>query len=77
MNEWYMWIVTAASFIGTIANVRRQRWCFYVWAVTNATWTVYDIHKEAYPQAALMAAYFCLSIWGIVAWRKTAKENQG
>lgn len=65
-----MWVVTGASLIGTIANVKHKRWCFYVWAVTNALWAAYDVHKTAYPQAALQSVYFGLAIWGIFEWRK-------
>jgi hypothetical protein len=52
-----MWLVTAASIVGTVANVYRRRWCFAVWLVTNVLWCVYDVAIGAYPQAALMAGF--------------------
>jgi len=64
-----MWLVTIASIIGTIANIYKRRWCFGVWAVTNAIWVGYDIWKGILPQAALMAVYFCLAIWGLFQWK--------
>jgi len=64
-----MWGVSAVSFAATVANIKKRRWCFYAWAVTNALWTAYDIYKHAYPQAGLMAAYFLLALWGIWEWR--------
>jgi len=67
--ESLMWLVTVAAVIGTIANVRRRRWCFAVWIFTNAAWAWYDIYKIAYPQAALQAIYLCLSVWGLCSWR--------
>ncbi len=69
MTDAYMWPVVAASLLGTVANIYRRRWCFVLWAATNVTWTVYDIYKTAYPQAVLMAVYFCLAIWGWFSWR--------
>ena len=36
------YIVTAATMIGTIANSLQKRWCFYVWAVTNTFWMIYN-----------------------------------
>ena len=70
MIDRWMWLATAASIVGTIANVKQKRWCFAVWAVTNIAWVAYDIYKTAYPQAALMAVYFCLSVWGLWEWKK-------
>ena len=67
--ELIMWGVAGLSVIATVANIHRRRWCFAVWAVTNAAWTVYDVAKTAYPQAALQAVYFGLAIWGLWAWR--------
>ena len=70
MIDLWMWAVSVASLVGTVANVHRKRWCFHVWAVTNACWACYDLWKGAYAQAALMAAYFGLSIWGLFTWRR-------
>ena len=70
MIEPVMWGVTVASLVGTVANIYQRRWCFGVWAMTNLAWTAYDIHKTAYPQAALQAVYFGLAIWGLCKWRK-------
>ena len=69
MIECLMWIVTLASLVGTVANIYKARWCFCVWAFTNAAWTAYDIHKTAYPQATLQTVYFGLAIWGLWAWK--------
>ena len=66
-----MWIVTLASLIGVVANIHKRHWCFYVWAVTNATWAIYDYLLGAYAQAALQGVYFGLSIWGIAKWKAT------
>jgi len=65
-----MWLVTLASIIGTVANVQQKRWCFYVWSATNGLWVAYDIYKTAYPQAALMAVYLGLAVWGVFAWKE-------
>jgi len=65
-----MWLVTAASITGTVANIYKRRWCFGVWAVTNAMWAAYDLWIGAHAQAALMAVYFGLALWGLWRWRK-------
>jgi len=73
MIEHAMWLVTILSIIGTVLNIKHKRSCFAYWMVTNATWTVYDIYKDALPQAALMAVYFALAVWGWFAWKDTHK----
>jgi len=65
-----MWIVTGASIAGTVANVYKRRWCFAVWLATNSAWCAYDASIGAWAQSALMLIYACLSVWGLVKWRK-------
>ena len=65
----WMWAVTAASLVGTVANIYHRRWCFGVWLATNIAWTAYDLHLRAWPQAALTAIYAGLSVWGLAKWK--------
>ena len=65
-----MWIVTFASIVGTVLNIRKMRACFVIWLVTNSLWMVYDIWIHNYPQAALFAVYVALAVWGIYSWRR-------
>ncbi len=64
-----MWVVTVASLVGTVANIYKRRWGFAVWFVTNLAWTGYDAWLGAWPQAALMAVYAGLAVWGWAKWR--------
>lgn len=66
----FMWIVTGASLIATIANIKKKRWCFGVWFCTNTIWAVYDFSLGAFAQSALFTVYVILAIWGIYEWRK-------
>lgn len=75
MTELWMWGVAVASLIGVEANIRKKQWCFLIWAFTNATWAIYDIHKTAYPQAALQFVYFMMSLRGIYKWRTRKEED--
>lgn len=65
-----MWLVTAASLIGTILNIKKKQICFVIWLFTNSLWCVYDFSIGAYAQAALFSIYVALAIWGIIEWRK-------
>ena len=48
------YIVTAATMIGTIANSLQKRWCFYVWAVTNTFWMIYNMTIGQYAQGLIL-----------------------
>ena len=65
-----MWMLTAASLIGVVLNIKKNKACFAIWAVTNAAWAVIDYTAGVTAQAALFAVYFCLAIWGLVEWRR-------
>lgn len=70
MTDGFMWCVAMVSLVGTVANVYRRRWCFVLWACSNVAWVVYDIQKHAHPQAALMAVYAALAVWGWRQWKE-------
>lgn len=65
------WLTAAASIFGVVLNIRKRHECFYVWAITNAAWTVIDVMHGVWSQAFLQAVYFCLAVWGIRSWRKS------
>lgn len=65
-----MWMLTAASLAGVVLNIKKNKACFAIWAVTNAAWAVIDYMAGLTAQAALFAVYFCLAVWGLVEWRR-------
>lgn len=65
----FMWMVTAASIIGTVANIYKKSWCFILWFFTNSLWCIYDYVIGAYAQSALFLVYVGLAVWGIYEWR--------
>lgn len=63
------WLLTILSLVGVVLNIKHRRECFFVWAGTNAAWTIVDYNAGLYAQAALFGIYFCLALWGIWEWR--------
>ena len=63
-----MWLVTAASIVGVVANIHKRRWAFGVWICTNCMWAAYDAAIGAYAQSVLQCVYAVLSVWGLIAW---------
>ena len=74
--EQVSWAITVASLIGTVLNIKKNKACFMIWAITNAFWAVYDFNIGAYAQAALFATYFCLALWGLWEWHREAGETE-
>ncbi len=70
MIEHLMWIVTGASIVGTILNIKKMRACFYIWLVTNSLWCIYDFMVGSYAQSALFLVYVSLAVWGIISWKE-------
>jgi nicotinamide riboside transporter PnuC len=67
--ENWTWAITALSIVGVVLNIRKRRTCFYIWAVTNASWAVIDYANGLHSQAFLFSIYFILAVWGIFSWR--------
>ncbi len=66
----WTWLITVAAIVGVIANIKKKRWCFFVWTVTNGLWMVVNIIIGLYSAAFLFGVYFVLAIWGIIEWSK-------
>jgi nicotinamide riboside transporter PnuC len=70
------WLTSLAALLGVVLNIRQNRLCFPIWAVTNSVWAVADWTHGLYPQAVLMAVYAGLAIYGAWAWRKEAPHGR-
>lgn len=72
-----MWIVTIASLVGVVLNIKKKRLCFIVWLCTNSLWCIYDFYIKSYAQSLLFLIYVGLAIYGIYEWRVSKdKKNE-
>jgi nicotinamide mononucleotide transporter len=71
------WLVSIAALAGVVLNIKKHVACFYVWAFTNAVWVFADLEHGLHAQAALMAVYFALSIYGIRKWSRGKGASHG
>lgn len=75
MIEIFTWPLAVLTIVGVVFNIRKHRFCFVIWSVTNVFWVIYNYSIGAYAQAAVFGVYFGLAIWGIVRWgRDQGKE---
>ena len=66
----FTWFITALSLAGTVLNVKKNVWCFYLWTVGNTLWLLFDVYSRLYSRAMLDLVQLGFAIWGIVEWRK-------
>lgn len=66
-----MWLVTLASIVGTVLNIKKKRVCFVIWLITNSLWCAYDFYIGSFAQGGLFLVYVGLAIYGIIEWRKS------
>lgn len=71
------WLLAATSLLGVALNIRKDRRCFALWLATNATWAVVDLRAGLPAQAALMAVYAGLAVYGWVAWKPAPEPARG
>lgn len=62
------WVVALASLWATWLNIKKVRWCFAIWFVTNSAWAVADVWYGLYARAPLDAIYAGLAIYGWIRW---------
>ena len=67
------WTTSALALVGVLLNIKKNRYCFMIWAVTNAVWALVDFEKAIYAQSALQFVYLYLSVYGFICW--TAPER--
>ena len=66
----WTWVLTIASIVGVVLNIKKHRLCFLIWAITNFMWAIVDYQAGLYAQSALFGIYFLLALYGLWEWRK-------
>ncbi len=64
------WLITAVCLTGTVLNVKKNVLCFYLWAVGNVAWLVYDLLTGLYSRAMLDLIQLGFALWGIWEWSR-------
>ena len=68
----FTWAITVLSLTGTALNVKKNIWCFYLWAVGNIAWLGFDLWSGLYSRAVLDAVHLAFAVWGAIAWRRNS-----
>lgn len=70
MSDLWHWPLVIGSLIGVVMNIHRDKRAFCIWIVTNSLWCWIDFARGLYSQAALMAVYVGLAIYGLIEWSR-------
>ena len=71
----FSYVLAAVSITGTILNVKKIKYCFYIWAFTNTAWIVYDVYMHTWGRVPVDVINLIIAVWGIFSWsKKTEKE---
>ena len=66
----FTWIVTALCLAGTVLNVKKNAFCFWLWSAGNIAWLIFDLCSGLYSRAVLDTVQLAFAVWGIFAWRR-------
>lgn len=64
------WVGTALSLMGFYANVKRSKWGFVLWLVTDVIFVITSAATHTWYFVILYTAYAILAIWGYQQWAK-------
>lgn len=72
------WVGAAIAFCGTFAvsMMMEVRLGHALWIVSNAIICGCSVYFGAYPMAFLFAAYFLMSICGLIKWKKKQETKE-
>lgn len=63
------WVGMALTIAGLFLNARSNRWCWYVWLVSNGAWVTYGIQTKQASIILSQVVYFGFNVYGLVKWR--------
>ena len=61
----YCWVATIICITGTVINIKRINWCFYLWAVGEVMWVIYDLSQNLWSRTMLDLLGLVLALIGI------------
>lgn len=76
MASWICWLFSIINVIGTIMNVRKMFFCFFIWSVCNVFWLYLDIVTSQYARIILDVINLATSLYGLFSWYKDSKKNK-
>jgi len=64
----FAWTTCVISLIGAAFNVRKYRFGFVLWMISNTMWLTHNISNGEYAAAVQFGAFLGLSVYGFFVW---------
>ncbi|MDR1628547.1 MAG: nicotinamide mononucleotide transporter [Oscillospiraceae bacterium] len=68
MNFDWSWLLALLSITGTIFNIKKKVVCFYLWALGEVFWIIFDFRNGQYGRVFLDFVHLGMAFWGIHSW---------
>jgi len=65
------WVLFVIAIAGTILNIKKSVYCFYLWGVSNLLWTGYNWYIGEIALAAQFAINLITCAWGVYEWKRS------
>jgi len=73
----FYYFITLLAIIAVMLNIKKNHYCYYIWAVTNTVFVIQTVYLHAYNLVILNIVMLSLTFWGLYEWRfkKQPKTN--
>lgn len=72
----FCWIATLICLSGTLINVKRINFCFYLWTIGDIMWVYYDLGQHLYSRTILDLVGLIIALWGVMENCIKPKKNK-
>ena len=76
MLDCILWGISVLTICGSILNIKKIAWCFWIWSFCNVCWLIVDVTGKVYSRAVLDLINLSTSIWGIIEWHKNSSNKK-
>jgi nicotinamide riboside transporter PnuC len=63
------------SLIGTILNIKKNRWCFIFWSVSNVLYITNGLMTGQWSIVTMFVSNTIVAIFGFIQWTKELKQR--
>jgi hypothetical protein len=68
------WLFVGMSFIGYLLNIKKNKWCFFLWIICSVWWIGVSISRQEYSLVGNFILYLTAEIWGFIQWSKESQK---
>ncbi len=70
------WAFVSVGLLGLYLNIRKNKWCWYAWAVANFGLVLVNIYQKSYSQAIYFGVCFGSCFLGMRQWSKEDQRKE-